>query len=35
MYRALPVITETADELHALLKAERHPKQHQRLHALY
>ncbi len=35
MYRALPAIAESADELHALLKAERHPKKHQRLHALY
>lgn len=35
MYRAIPAITETADTLKQLLKAERHPQKRQRLHALY
>lgn len=35
MYRALPTITETADELHQRLKAEPHRQKRQRLHALY
>lgn len=35
MYRALPPITESAEDLRAMLKAERRPKAHQRLHALY
>ena len=35
MYRALPTITETAEELKARLSAERHRQKRQRLHALY
>jgi hypothetical protein len=35
MYRAMPVIHETADELRALMKQEREPKALQRLQALY
>jgi transposase len=35
MYRAMPVIQETADELRALMKQEREPKALQRLQALY
>jgi transposase len=35
MYQAMPVIAETAEELRALMKQERDPKNQQRLHALY
>lgn len=35
MYRTIPPIQETADELKRLLPDERHPQKRQRLHALY
>lgn len=35
MYQAMPPIQETAEELRTLMKMERRPKAHQRLHALY
>jgi transposase len=35
MYQPMPVITETADEVRALMKHEREPKALQRLQALY
>lgn len=35
MYQAMPPIQETVEELRVLMKAERRPKAHQRLHALY
>jgi transposase len=35
MYRALPTISETAEDLKARLTAERHRQKRQRLHALY
>jgi transposase len=35
MYQAMPPIHETAEELRDLMKAERRPAAHQRLHALY
>lgn len=35
MYRAMPTITEDADELKRLMKQERHPLKHQRLQMLY
>lgn len=35
MNRALPPITESVEELRAMLKAERRPKARQRIHALY
>ncbi len=35
MNRTIPTIHESADELNQLLKRERHPAKHQRLHALY
>jgi transposase len=35
MHREQPVITESADELKAMLKQEPHPQKRQRLHALF
>lgn len=35
MYRAMPVIQESVEELRLLMKQERDPKSQQRLHALY
>jgi transposase len=35
MYQVMPAIQETAAELRDLMKAERRPAAHQRLHALY
>lgn len=35
MYRAMPMITENADELKRLMKQERHPLKRQRLQMLY
>jgi transposase len=35
MHRARPIVTESIDELKALLKQETHRLKHQRLHALY
>lgn len=35
MYRKLPVITETAEELRHLTRRERNAKKRQRLHMLY
>jgi transposase-like protein len=35
MYRAMPTITEDADELKRLMKQERHPLKRQRLQMLY
>jgi hypothetical protein len=34
MYKAMPEIRESAEELRSLMKQERHPQAHQRLHAL-
>lgn len=35
MYKPMPEIEESAEELRVLMKQERNPKAHQRLHALY
>lgn len=35
MYRAMPTVTEDADELRRLMKQERHPLKRQRLQMLY